>query len=266
MKLALQMRLIPGNTVADKQKWAADNGVEGLEISAHTYAPEKLDQARRDFENSPVPVSTVCGNPSFDFLDPDPAKRRVSVEQSKQYLRFCGEMGAVGQIIPPIFGPPRIPDLSPLADPLKLEKDLLVLLCRELGDVAQEAGALVLLEPLNRYEQHLLRRQADGVEIIQRCGHPGIGLISDFFHMHIEERSTPEAIRAAAKYIKHMHLADNTRLEPGTGDIDFVAAFRVLKEIGFTGYMAYECGISGPDRDAALKRSLAYLRSCIEKA
>jgi sugar phosphate isomerase/epimerase len=266
MKLAVQVRLLPGDTVEDKLKWAADNGVEGVEVNAALNPPDELDRARREYENSPVPVTTVCGNTSFDFLDPDPAKRRASLEQSKQYLKFCGDVGAVGQIIPPIFGPPRIPDLSPLADPIKLEKDLLVLLLEELGDAAQAAGAFVLLEPLNRYEQHLLRRQADGVEIIERCGHPAVALISDFFHMHIEETSTPDAIRAAGKHIKHMHLADNTRMEPGTGDIDFVAAFRALKEIGFTGYMAYECGVSGPDRAASLKKSLAYLRDCMAKA
>ena len=266
MKLAVQVRLLPGDTVEDKLKWAADNGVEGVEVNAALYPPDELDRARREYENSPVPVTTVCGNTSFDFLDPDPAKRRASLEQSKQYLKFCGDVGAVGQIIPPIFGPPRIPDLSPLADPIKLEKDLLVLLLEELGDAAQAADAFVLLEPLNRYEQHLLRRQADGVEIIERCGHPAVALISDFFHMHIEETSTPDAIRAAGKHIKHMHLADNTRMEPGTGDIDFVAAFRALKEIGFTGYMAYECGVSGPDRAASLKKSLAYLRDCMAKA
>ena len=266
MKIALQLGLIPGATVADKQEWAADNGVEGIEISAGGYPPDRLDDARRDFEDSPVPMTTVCGNPSFDFLDPDPAKRRASLDQCKQYLRLCGEMGAVGQIVPPIFGPPRIPDLSPLADPLKLEKDLLVLLCKELGDVAQEAGTLLLLEPLNRYEQHLLRKQSDGVEIIERCGHPAVALISDFFHMHIEETSTPDALRAAGAHVKHMHLADNTRLEPGTGDIDYVAAFKALKEIGFDGYMAYECGIYGPDPEASVKKSLAYLRECLAKA
>lgn len=266
MKLALQLGLIPGGTPADKQKWAADHGVEGIEISAWDYRPERIDDARRDFEGSPVPVVSICGNPSFDFLDPDRAKRQKSVEECKLYLKLAGDLGATGQIVPPIFGGPRLPDLSPLEDAVSLEKRLLVELCKELGDAAQAAGTLLLLEPLNRYEQHLLRRQADGVEICKRCGHPGVALISDLFHMHIEETDTPQALRDAGQYVKHIHLADNTRMEPGTGDIDFAAAFRALKEIGFTGYMAYECGISGDDKAASLIRSLDYLRRCITEA
>ena len=97
----------------------------------------------------------------------------------------------------------------------------------------------------------------------------GLGLLSDFFHMHIEETSSPEAFRAAKAYTTHIHLADNTRMEPGTGDIDFVASFKVLKENGFDGFMAYECGISGSDageRESNLKKSLDYVRECIAKS
>ncbi|MBW3622690.1 MAG: hypothetical protein KY468_04695 [Armatimonadetes bacterium] len=45
-----------------------------------------------------------------------------------------------------------------------------------------------------------------------------------------------------------------------------MAGCKALRDIGFTGYMAYECGISGDDKDAALKRSLEYMRECIRKA
>lgn len=266
MKLAVQLGLLPGQTVADQQRWAADHGVEGIEISAWGYKPEDLDRAKAEFAGSPVPICSVCGNPSFDFLDPDPAKRRASMDQCKAYLRFCGEVGAAGQIVPPIFGGPRIPDLSPLADAVTLEKDLLVKLSAELGEVAAAAGTYLLLEPLNRYEQHLLRTQANGVEICERVGNPRVALLSDFFHMHIEETDTPAALRAAGPWVKHVHLADNTRQEPGTGDIDYVAGMKALVDIGFDGFMAYECGISGGDKSASLAKSLDYMRECIAKA
>lgn len=265
MKLGLQLGLIPGRNVKEKQQWAADHRVEGIEVNARDYPVNRIDELLKDFEDSPVPLVSVCGNPSFDFLDPDPEKRRASVEQSKAYLEACGKLGAVGQIVPPIFGPPRINDLSPWKDAITLEKELLTVLCHELGDAAAAHGTLFLLEPLNRYEQHLLRRQQDGVEIIERCGHSHVRLISDFFHMHIEETDTPAAIRQAGKYIAHVHLADNTRLEPGTGDIDFRAGFQALADIGFGGYMVYECGVSGGDRGAALARSLEYLRGIIQE-
>ena len=144
----------------------------------------------------------------------------------------------------------------------------------ELGPHAASHKTLFLLEPLNRYEQHYLRKQSDGIRVVEQTitrggSGEGLGVLSDFFHMHIEETNSPEAFRNAAKWTKHIHLADNTRMEPGTGDIDFVASFQVLKGTGFDGYMAYECGVSGDSADEKSKnlaKSLEYIRACIDKA
>jgi sugar phosphate isomerase/epimerase len=86
--------------------------------------------------------------------------------------------------------------------------------------------------------------------------------------MHIEETDSPAAFREAKKWTKHIHLADNTRMEPGSGDIDFVSSFKVLKRNGFKGFMAYECGVTGdnPKQQAKnLAKSLDYVRDCIAK-
>ena len=58
-------------------------------------------------------------------------------------------------------------------------------------------------------------------------------------------------------------------MEPGPGDINFVAGFKALHEAGFTGFMAYECGITGDtpqEKEANLIKSLEFVRECIAKA
>lgn len=274
MKVAVQLKLLPGDTIGDQVSWARDHGVEGIELGVWGGGLPKL---RREAEeiNGRVPISSVCGNadaegnPSFEFLNPELPKRRASIEGSKAILDFCAEVGAVGMVVPPIFGPAKVPDLSPFKTPLEIEDELMVAACREVGPYAAERGVWFMLEPLNRYEQHYLRKQSDGLRIIDRAGVPGIGLLSDLFHMHIEETNTPAALTQAAPFVTEVHLADNTRQEPGTGDIDFTAAFRPLVRAGFTGFLVYECAISGdtPDEKAAnLARSLDYVRACIEEA
>ena len=96
-------------------------------------------------------------------------------------------------------------------------------------------------------------------EIVRALGSPGVRLMSDTFHMNIEEPNLPETIRACGDAIGHVHLADSTRKEPGSGGADFGAIFAALRDIGFTGYMAFECGLTGP-ADEVLPRSVAYLR------
>lgn len=273
MKIAVQLGLLPGNTNADKAKWALDNGVEGIELGAWGG----LGKLQREAEeiNGVVPISSVCGNAdaegngSFEFLNPDPKKRRASIDGCKAILEFCGQVAAAGQIVPPIFGSPQVPDLSPWKTPLEIEEELMIAACHEIGPHAQAHKTLFLLEPLNRYEQHYLRKQSDGVRVIKAAGVPGIKLLSDLFHMHIEETDSPAALRATGKHVGHLHLADNTRQEPGTGDIDLVAAFKALVDIKFNGFMAYECGISGetPRKKAAnLAKSLDYVRDAIAQA
>lgn len=276
MKIALQMGIIPGASTSDKAKWARDHGVEGLELGSSSA--EKLKRTADEI-NGLVPVCSVCGNAdvegnsSFNFLSPDKAKRRASIDGTKAILQFCGEVGAVGQIVPPIFGGPAVPDLSPWMTPLEIEDKMMLEACKEIGPHAMEHKTLFMLEPLNRYEQHYLRKQSDGVKVIEAARaagvEGGIGLLSDFFHMHIEELSTPDTFREIGKYTNHVHLADNTRQEPGPGDINFVAGFKALHEAGFSGFMAYECGITGetPEaKEAALIASLAFVRDCIAKA
>jgi sugar phosphate isomerase/epimerase len=272
MKIALQLTLLPGDTVDDKARWAADNGAQGIELVSWGGGgvPRMASEAEAVLRH--LPVSSICGNITladergFDFLHPELARRRAAIDGSKAILELCGQLGAAGQIVPPIFGPPIVPDLSPVMSPLEIEEQLMLAACRELGPHAAAHKTLFMLEPLNRYEQHYLRKQSDGVRVIKAAGVAGIGLLSDLFHMHIEEVSTPQCIRDVGAHISHIHLADNTRLEPGTGDINFAAAFRALKAAGFAGYMAYECGVSGdtPARKAAnLAASIRLVRDLI---
>jgi sugar phosphate isomerase/epimerase len=261
VKIALQETLLPGKTLAERLDFAEELQIEGLELNA-IRAPvhDRVEEYEKALAGRNIKISSICGQTTFNWLDPDPVKRKASIQESYRILAICGHFGAVGQIMPPIFGPPRLPDLSPLQDAVSLEKELLVAIVKELAQYAHQQNTLLLLEPLNRYEQHLLRRQADAIEIIQRAGDPpGAAVISDFFHMHIEEVDTPDAWRQAGRYVGHVHMADNTRLQPGSGDIDWHAGLQALKDIGYDGYLAYECSLQGSPKEA-LRESVQFIR------
>ena len=263
MKIALQEKLLPGDELSAKLDFAEEIGVYGLEVEGRGLT-DRVQEYDRALAGRRIRVVSICAQDNFDWLDPDPVKREVSIEQTRRNLEAAGHFGAVGAIVPPIFGPPRLPDLSPLRDVITLEKELLVEIVKELAPFAHRHGTLLLLEPLNRYEQHLLRRQADGIEIIQAAGDPpGVALISDFFHMHIEETSTPDTLRACGRYVAHVHLADNTRMQPGTGDIDWRAGLQALRDIGYEGYLAYECSIDGEPRQA-LRASVDFIQGILD--
>jgi sugar phosphate isomerase/epimerase len=83
--------------------------------------------------------------------------------------------------------------------------------------------------------------------------------MGDLFHMNIEEDDIAGAIRRADGYLAHVHLADSNRLQPGAGHTDFAPALAALRDIGFEGYLALECGIDG-DPQTVLPQVVRTLR------
>lgn len=78
--------------------------------------------------------------------------------------------------------------------------------------------------------------------------------------VNIEETDICGALERNKDNLAHIHLADNTRLEPGTGMTDFDAVFEILQKIGYPYYVSLECGFSVPDRTKALSKTVNFLK------
>jgi hypothetical protein len=68
-----------------------------------------------------------------------------------------------------------------------LEDRLLIEGLRELAPDVSRTGVKILLEPLTRKETHYMNLQGHGARIIEAVGKPGFALLSDFYHMQMEE-------------------------------------------------------------------------------
>lgn len=258
MKLACQEGLVPGRDLAEKLDNLAEYGYEGIEFGGWGIEG-RVDEILRATGNHPVKPSTICAGYGGCLLDANKEERDKAIDGITRLLKVAGHIGAVGLIVVPVFGAPRLPDLSPYKGVRELQDELLVTLLKELADVAEEAGALILLEPLNRYEARYLRRVDEAVAICQKVGKPGVRVMGDFFHMNIEEADIAASIKAAGDYLQHIHLADSNRVLPGMGHTDFASGFAALKEIGYSNYMALECGVPG-DRAVELKKSADFMK------
>lgn len=262
MKFACQEGLAVGSALNEKLDNLAAAGYEGIEFwGANLW--DRVAEISQATANHSVKASSICAGFRGCPLDADKKERDKASEDIHRLLQTSGELGMAGLIMVPIFGSPRIPDLSPLAGAVQLEKDLLCKLFDDWGKTAEKAGTYLLLEPLNRYETHLIRTLKDGTDICERVGNPNIKIMADFFHMSIEEENTAASIRAAGSHIAHVHLADSTRQLPGYGHTDWKAGFDALKEIGFNQYMALECGNPAEDKQAGLKRSADFLKKLL---
>ncbi len=256
MKLALREDMTPGATLREQLAWLERVGLDGIELHAGSLAlPEQ--ELRTIFAESPIRVANVSGG--MTLVDIDPKERAAAKELTRERLRLAGELGAAGVLIVPQSGRrPALPDLSPLASGADLERDLFALQLKELAPAAAAAGVPLFLEPLNRYEAHLVNRLEQGVAFAEQVG-PEIAIMADFFHMHIEEADLAASIRAAGRHIVYVHVADSNRLQPGRGHLDFRPGFAALKEIGYDGWLGIECRVDGP-KEEALTESARLLR------
>ena len=62
-------------------------------------------------------------------------------------------------------------------------------------EYADQAGIDLAIEPLNRFECYFLTTAGEAARFARAVDHPRLGVMYDTFHSHIEEKSTPGAIR-----------------------------------------------------------------------
>lgn len=271
MKLAVQHHLVPGATLADQFRRAADFGFDGVELTAwgapFNGAPfsahaESIEDAVRV---SGVPVSTLCGMGKDDYIHPDPAERNRRIDGLVDSLRYADTLGASGVIGLPVRREIPLPDLSPVADVATLVTQLTLNTLREAIQRTHEIGSRILLEPLNRYESQFLKTLDHANQLCAAAGSERVQIMADLFHMSIEEANIPAALTDNAARIGHVHVADSNRLLPGHGHTDFVAAFRALREAGYEGWFALECGIPG-DPMVTIPAAVRFIRQCWDAA
>ena len=260
MRLACQEHILPGDDILEKWEFAASAGFDGIELRGTEDWRERLDELRAVREQGVVFSSVRLISDRF-IGDFDADRRREAVEHMKHLLSGIAELGGTGAVTPAAYGlaSRRLP---PFEVPRTEEEDRRVLLdaLEELGELAEREGTLVLLEPLNRYEDHMLNRVEQAAELCEAVGRPSVKVMGDLFHMNIEEDDLGETIKQADDYLAHVHLADSNRVQPGAGHTNFAGAFEALRSVGFEGYMAMECGIRG-DARKVLPEVVRHLRS-----
>ncbi len=125
-------------------------------------------------------------------------------------------------------------------------------------------GWICAVEPLS--ECNLIRTTADGRAIVEAVGHPSVRLLADVYHMgQVGER--PEDLLACAGALAHVHVAAQAgrRLPAATDPDDYVAVFRALRRIGYTGQVSIEGILRDPAAPGAeMTAAVACLRSAWE--
>ena len=111
---------------------------------------------------------------------------------------------------------------------------------------AKSRGILFGIEPVNRYETHLINTASQGVSMIEKIGSENTFLHLDTYHMNIEEKGAANGILDAKEHLRYIHLSESDRGTPGWGTCDWDEIFGSLAAINFKGGLAMESFINMP--------------------
>ncbi|WP_395728462.1 TIM barrel protein [Nakamurella sp.] len=121
--------------------------------------------------------------------------------------------------------------------------------------LGEKAGRVFTLENLNTAVDHPgtpFARATDTLALVEAVGSPHLRMNLDLYHAQIGEGNLIELVQRAGDVIGEIQVADVPgRCEPGTGEINYAAIARALRDMGYGGVIGLE-GWAAGDPQAAL--------------
>jgi len=109
------------------------------------------------------------------------------------------------------------------------------------GSIASREKVMIVIEPLNQSECNVINSVLEAMTYVHAVNMDSIKCLVDTYHLWLESEPLTH-VRAAGRAIRHVHVADRVgRVAPGlSGQSDYRAVFRILKEIGYEGLISVE--------------------------
>jgi len=213
-------------------------GFDGVEIpvfSIDDRAPYERLGKRLESLGLTATAVTVMG-PETNPISPDPAIRAAAVAQLDKVLDRCSAFGCEILCGPIHSAIGQFSGNGPTDEEFKHGVETL----SHVAEKAQSRGIKLAVEYLNRFENYFLTTAADASRFVKAVNHPSLRMMYDSFHAHIEEKNQAKAIASCAKETIHVHVSENDRGIPGTGQVDWTSFWSGLKSTGYDGYLTIE--------------------------
>jgi D-psicose/D-tagatose/L-ribulose 3-epimerase len=226
-------------------------GFDGVEIPVFGGEPDDYKPLRAELDKNGLKCTTVTiQTAETNAISPDAAVRKNALEWMKKVVAINHVLGSETVCGPYHSAIGVFSGTGPTADEKKRSADVL----RQAAEFAKQANLMMAVEYLNRFECYLLNTAVGAVELVKMVDHPNFRTMYDTFHAHIEEKCQASAIRTVQPVLAHVHISENDRGTPGTGQVDWDSAFNALAEIKYDGWMVIEAfGRALPDLAAATK-------------
>lgn len=248
--------------------------IEGFGVHASLFALDWVANAEKAIEESVKYGLDFIEIPLLDPVNADPIRDRALLEKhnlpslcslalpegywpsmaphkAAEFLKLAlDKADAIGSVALSgvIFGGVGERSGNP---PTETELDNIARALEDVAKYAKMKGLKLGIEPVNRYENHLINTGKQAVELIERIGVEGLFVHMDTYHMNIEERGVAMGIVDCREHLGYIHLSESDRGVPGKGTCNWNEIYGALAAIGYNGGQGIESFVNLPPQFAS---------------
>ncbi|WP_420143034.1 hydroxypyruvate isomerase family protein [Sphingobium sp.] len=217
---------------ADRIRAASAAGLNAVEF--HLWDDKPIDDIRAALDETGVTLTSFCVGPRRSLVDP------------AQHEEFLAAVKATLAVAQTLGRPPLVIASGFTRDGVSLDEQRAeaVKALKQAAALAEEAGVILVLEPLNTIVSHpgmFLSSTTLALDIIDEVDSPNLRLLYDVFHSNVMGEDMEQVLNGRIHLVQHVQFADNPgRNEPGTGTIDWRDTVSKLRALGYDGGVGLE--------------------------
>jgi sugar phosphate isomerase/epimerase len=221
-------------------------GILGVELrTQHAHkveinltASERAEVKKRFADSA---VTCVGYGANFEYHSPDPVKLRENIDQTKEYIKLCSDIGATGIKVKPNYLPPEVPREKTIAQ--------IAASLNECGKFAQDYGQLVRVEVHGNITQEIPNMKAIFEQVTEKN-------VKMCWNCNDQDLNPP-GLEANFNSVKGW-FGDTVHIrELNEGNYPYQQLFNLFTGIKYKGWILLEARTEPADRIAAMKEQLA---------
>jgi sugar phosphate isomerase/epimerase len=215
-------------------------------VETRLTSSERADVKKRFSDSS---VTCIGYGSNFEYHSPDAARLRENIEQTKEYIKLCSDIGATGIKVKPNDLPAEVP-------PEKTITQIAVSL-NEVGRFAKDYGQLVRVEVHGQKTQEIPVMKA----IFDQVTEPNVKICWNCNDQDL----LPPGLEANFNSVKKW-FGDTVHIrELNDGNYPYQQLFDLFRAINYDGWILLEARTEPADTVAAMREQLRIFNEMIKR-